>query len=265
MRYRDHDPANFSPAAVASNRQAVILRYRLNPYLYTLFHVTHVSGGTVVRSMAHEFPTVSECLALDEQFLWGSSLLIAPVIYENQITKWVYLPMTDRWFDYYTGQEQITRGATTVSAPLDFIPLFLRGGSIIPHQQPDKNTVASRSKPMYLIVALDAQQTAEGTLFWDDGESIDTYETSKYNYISFYYSSSRLTIEPWTFKYPDMDKSIVLDEIKIFGLNKQPTRIVRNGQELTSNTQWTFDSDNKVLYLKNLSLRFSDTHKINIL
>ncbi|CAF5126187.1 unnamed protein product, partial [Rotaria socialis] len=80
---------------------------------------------------------------------------IAPVIYENNFNKWVYLPTTERWFDYYTGEEKTTLGAITVPAPLDFIPLFLRGGAIIPHQLSALNTVMSRKKPMYLIVALD--------------------------------------------------------------------------------------------------------------
>src|SRR5262249_34715677 len=156
----------------------------LIPYLYTLFHRVHISGGTVVRSMAHVFPSITECLALDEQFLWGSSLLIAPVIYENQVNKSLYLPTTERWFNYYTGEEQ-TNGSITVSAPLDFIPLYLRGGAIIPHQQSAMNTVESRKKPMYLIIALDQKQSASGDLFWDDGESIDTYERSVYNYFIF--------------------------------------------------------------------------------
>jgi alpha-glucosidase (family GH31 glycosyl hydrolase) len=88
-------------------------------------------------------------------FSGGSSLLIAPVIYENHLTKAVYLPPIERWFDYYTGEEQTTLGNITVSSPLDFISLYLRGGSIIPHQQSAMNTVASRKKPMYLIIALD--------------------------------------------------------------------------------------------------------------
>ncbi|CAF2051540.1 unnamed protein product [Rotaria magnacalcarata] len=261
LKFRDHDPGNFAPAAVASNRQAVITRYQLIPYLYTLFHRVHISGGTVVRSMGHEFPSITDCLPLDEQFLWGSHLLIAPVIYENNFSKWVYLPTTERWFDYYTGEEKTTLGAITVPAPLDFIPLFLRGGSIIPHQYSALNTVASRKKPMYLIVALDNKQKATGDLFWDDGESIDTYERSIYNYFIFNCDSSRLTIDPWTYNYSEMGNEIKLEEIKIFGINKQPTGITWNGQNLTPMTKWTFDANKNILIMKDLALDFSKTHK----
>ncbi|CAF4731027.1 unnamed protein product [Rotaria socialis] len=265
LKFRDHDPGNFAPAAVASNRQAVITRYQLIPYLYTLFHRVHISGGTVVRSMGHEFPSITDCLPLDEQFLWGSHLLIAPVIYENNFNKWVYLPTTERWFDYYTGEEKTTLGAITVPAPLDFIPLFLRGGAIIPHQLSALNTVMSRKKPMYLIVALDNKQQATGDLFWDDGESIDTYEKSIYNYFIFNCDSSHLTIDRWTYKYPEMGSEIKLEEIKIFGINKQPNRITWNGQDLTPMAKWTFDPNKNILIMKDLALDFSKTHKFAFL
>ena len=183
-----------------SNRHVVELRYTLNPFLYTLFHRVHVNGGTVLRSMAHVFPTDPQCWSLDEQFFWGTSLLVAPVIYEGHVNKSLYLPATERWYDYYTGKEQTTTGSITVPAPMDFVPLYLRGGSIIPHQQAAMNTVTSRKTPMSLVVALDSQQSAYGDLFWDDGDSIDTYENSKYNYFIFNYQSKRLIIEPWTFK-----------------------------------------------------------------
>jgi alpha-glucosidase (family GH31 glycosyl hydrolase) len=259
--YKDQDPAVFSAPVVASNRRAVELRYTLIPHLYTLFYLAHISGGTVVRSMAHVFPTISECWPLDEQFLWGSSLLIAPVIYENHMTKSVYLPMAERWFDYYTGEEQKTLGNITVPAPLDFIPLYLRGGTIIPHQQSAMNTVASRKKPLYLVVALDGKQSASGELFWDDGESIDTYERSVFNFFKFSYNSNRLTLEPWTYKYPQMGDEIKLEEITIFGIDKQPMRVVWNGQDLTPTSQWTFDATKQTLNMKTLALNMAKTHK----
>jgi alpha-glucosidase (family GH31 glycosyl hydrolase) len=211
--------------------------------------------------MAHVFPTNSECWSLDEQFLWGSSLLIAPVIYENHLNKSLYLSTTERWYDYYTGEEQTTVGQITVSAPLDFTPLYLRGGAIIPHQESAMNTVASRKKPLYLIIALDKKQSAYGDLFWDDGESIDTYERSVYNYFIFNYNSNRLTLEPWTYKYPQMGNEIKLDEIKIFGIDKQPTRVVWNGQDLTPTSKWTFDATKKILYMTTLTLNVAKTHK----
>ena len=241
------------------------IRYALIPFLYTLFHQVHVSGGTVVRSMAHVFPTNPDCWSLDEQFLWGSSLLIAPVIFEGHRNKSLFLPDTERWYDYYTGEEQSKLGHVTVSAPLDFIPLYLRGGAVIPHQKSAMNTVASRKNPLYLLVALDQRQSAEGKLFWDDGDSIDTFQRGVYNYFGFEYNANRLTIAPWTYKYPRMGEEVKLGEVRIFGLKTQPARIVWNGKDLTPTSQWTFDATKNVLEMKMLELDVAQTHRFLLL
>jgi maltase-glucoamylase len=261
IRFEDQDPGSFSPSVVDSNRRVVETRYTLIPFLYTLFHRVHISGGTVVRSMAHEFPSDSTCWSLDEQFLWGSSLLIAPVIYENHTIKEVYLPsLNERWFNYYTGEEQSSLGNITVTADYDYIPLFLRGGAILPRQQSAMNTVKARLTPMNLIIALDKQEKAQGNLFWDDGDSIETYETSNYNYFYFNYDSQTLSIVSWTYKYPQMGYRIKLEEIIIYGLINQPTKIQWNGQRLSS-TKWLFNSTRKVLKMQRLALDFSQRHK----
>ncbi|CAF0925323.1 unnamed protein product [Rotaria sordida] len=264
IRFIDQDPGSFSSNIVDSNRRVVEIRYTLIPYLYTLFHRVHITGGTVVRSMAHEFPTDSICWSIDEQFLWGSYLLIAPVIYENHTTKDVYLPSSnERWFNYYTGEEQLKLGYINVSADYDYLPLFLRGGAILPRQQSAMNTVKSRLNPMNLIIALDKQEKAQGNLFWDDGETVNTYQTSKYNYFNFNYDKQRLIIEPWTYKYKKMDDRIKLDNITIYGLKNQPKQIQWNEQEL-SNIQWTFNSTLNIFQMKELALNLSQTHKFII-
>ncbi len=138
--------------------------------------------------------------------------------------------------------------------------MFLRGGIILPRQQSAMNTVKARLNPMNLIIALDRQEKAQGNLFWDDGESIDTYQTSNYNYFHFNYQKQRLIIQPWTFKYLLMSQQIKLEEIKIYGLRNQPTKIQWNGQNL-SNTKWNFNSTWNILQMHNLALDFSQTHK----
>ena len=260
LRFADQDPGSFSPSVVDSNRRAVEIRYTLLPYLYTLFHRVHISGGTVVRSMAHEFARDSTAWSIDEQFLWGSHLLIAPVIYENHTNKDVYLPPSERWFDFYTGEEQTKLGQINISADYDFLPLFLRGGSILPRQQSAMNTVKARQKPMNLILALNRRDEAQGNLFWDDGESIDTYRASTYNYFHFDYRTQRLNIRPLTYKYPRMGEEINLDEITIYGLRHEPRTIRWNDQDL-SNTKWIYNATLNVLKMEALALDLSETHR----
>ncbi|KAI8515158.1 hypothetical protein Bbelb_077490 [Branchiostoma belcheri] len=78
--YKDQDPAVFSQAMIESTRDVMMTRYTLLPYLYTLFYHAHVTGATAVRPLLHEFPTDSNTWDVDRQFLWGSGLLISPVL-----------------------------------------------------------------------------------------------------------------------------------------------------------------------------------------
>ena len=74
-----------------------MIRYSLLPYLYTLFYNANVNGGTVVRSLIHEFPSDKETHQIDEQFMWGSHLLITPVINPGQTSVNAYLPVRAKW------------------------------------------------------------------------------------------------------------------------------------------------------------------------
>lgn len=79
----DQDPAALGPIVVAAAKNALELRYALLPYLYTLFFRAHIYGDTVVRPLFFEFPTDAETYTIESQFLWGSSLMIVPTLYEN--------------------------------------------------------------------------------------------------------------------------------------------------------------------------------------
>lgn len=88
----------------------------------------------------HEFPRDTRALAIDRQFMWGAFLLISPVLEENARSVQAYFPGEARWFDYYTGIEVEAGRAHEIDAPLDHIPLHVRGGAIIVTQDPAMNT-----------------------------------------------------------------------------------------------------------------------------
>ncbi len=87
------------------------------------------------------FPTDVRTLDNDRQFMWGSSLLISPVLDKNKRTVYAYFPKS-RWFDYYTGEEVTETGRVhEINAPLDHLPLHIKGGSLITTQEHAVNTV----------------------------------------------------------------------------------------------------------------------------
>jgi alpha-glucosidase (family GH31 glycosyl hydrolase) len=107
--------------------------------------------------------------------MWGSCLLISPVLDENQRSVYAYFP-DSRWFDYYTGKEvEYTHRYNQLDAPLDYLPLHIKGGCIIVKQESAMNTELSRKNSYSLSIAPTVSQAEtefETTFYNDDGDSI---------------------------------------------------------------------------------------------
>jgi alpha-glucosidase (family GH31 glycosyl hydrolase) len=122
---------------------------------------------------------------VDQQFMWGSAVLVTPVLVEGATSVEGYFPPGARWFNLRKGSEMTSSGHATLSAPLDTIPVHVRGGSIIALQEPNTTTTESRKNPFALLVSLDDNQSGEGWLYWDDGETLATFETGTYSLLHF--------------------------------------------------------------------------------
>uniref|UniRef100_A0A8C2FQJ7 Lysosomal alpha-glucosidase n=1 Tax=Cyprinus carpio TaxID=7962 RepID=A0A8C2FQJ7_CYPCA len=240
------EPFVFSQQAQDAMRTAITLRYSLLPFLYTLFHHTHSSGITVARLLFLEFPTDPDCQTIDRQFLWGSSLLISPVLEEGALEVTAYLP-PGTWYSlhnvipplilsYYSKGQYIL-----FPAPLDTINVHVREGSIIPQQVPALTTTASRRNPFTLIVALSVGNWAKGELFWDDGESLDTFERGNYSYVLFFAEEVQ-NRENFVKLNGSLD-GLVLGEVRVFGVQAPPTSVWANGQKVHD---FSYSQDTKV-------------------
>ncbi|GAB0175790.1 kinesin-like protein KIF21A [Grus japonensis] len=119
----------------------------------------------------------------------------------------------------------------TVAAPLSKIPLFIRGGYILPEQAPATTTTKSRLNPFGLIIALDEQGEASGSLFWDDGDSIDTIEKENYFLAKYTYSKGTLKTEILKNGYRGAD-TLKYNKITILGLKLRPHAVALNGRAI---------------------------------
>ena len=88
----------------------------------------HIKGSPVMRTMFYEFPDDEKAWDVKEQYMYGSDLLIAPMVYEDAEWRKVYLPKGARWTDLHTGE--IFEGGQEIltDAPLEKIPVFIRDG-----------------------------------------------------------------------------------------------------------------------------------------
>lgn len=182
--YRNHNVLSAIPqepyrwASVAeASKVAMNIRYTLLPYIYTTFYLAHSTGSTVMRALAWEFPNDPSLASADRQFLLGDSLMITPVLAQGATSVDGVFPGVangEVWYDWYN-QSAISAGPgqnITIDAPLGHIPVFVRGGSVLPIQEPGMTTKASRSNPWGVIAATTMEGTAKGQLYVDDGESL---------------------------------------------------------------------------------------------
>ncbi|XP_037691918.1 maltase-glucoamylase, intestinal isoform X2 [Choloepus didactylus] len=223
---RRQDPVSWDAAFVNISRSVLQTRYTLLPYLYTLMHEAHTEGSTVVRPLLHEFVSDQVTWAIDRQFLLGAAFLVSPVLEANATNVTAYFPRA-RWYDYYTGEDIKARGEwKTLPAPLDHINLHVRGGYILPWQEPAQNTHLSRQKFMGFKIALDDEGSAKGWLFWDDGQSIDTYENGLYYLANFSASQNTMQSQIIFNKYISDANPLKLGYIEIWGVGSTPVTSV---------------------------------------
>ncbi|NXD84177.1 LYAG glucosidase, partial [Halcyon senegalensis] len=182
---RPQEPFAFSPAAQAAMRAALRLRYSLLPFLYTLFHRAHSAGETVARPLFLEFPQDPNTWAVDRQLLWGGGLLVTPVLEAGKTKVSGYFPV-GTWYSLAGDSTICSKGQwVLLPAPLGAINVHVRAGHILPLQEPAFSTAESRRKGMALVVALTPDGFARGDLFWDDGESWQSFERGDYTEILF--------------------------------------------------------------------------------
>lgn len=186
-----------SPTLIAYDR----LRSRLLPYTYSLaWKVTH-DDYTIMRPLVMDWRTDLKARDIGDQFLFGPAILVNPVTEANATGRSVYLPPAPRWYDFWTGETIAGSQQIVASAPLDKIPLYVRGGSIIPLGPEREYASQDLGAPVEICVYPGADASFD--LYEDAGDSYD-YEKGIYNIIPLRWSDAAkmLTVGARTGKYP---------------------------------------------------------------
>lgn len=150
-------------------RDAIRRRYVYLPLWYTLFHESSKTGLPVMRPLWMEYPQDKTGFAEQEEYLVGSSLLVAPVLRSGANTVEVYFPGNQPWYDVESFKVHFGPTRKTISAPLSKMPVFQRGGSIVPLKtRVRRSSSLAAHDPFTLVVALSNEGTASGSLYVDD-------------------------------------------------------------------------------------------------
>jgi len=166
----DQEPWRFGDYYEDIIRKYLKLRYQLLPFLYTTLEEAHRTGIPLFRPLVLNYPEDPNTHNLDDEFMIGADLLVAPVVRPDVTKRLVYLPK-GTWYDYWTNKK--FAGGTTVSveAPLETVPMFVRAGAIIP-SWPAMNYVGEKPfDPITFNIYPDDRGTASVTLYEDDGIS----------------------------------------------------------------------------------------------
>lgn len=202
LETKRREPWLFGEDNTRRNRHSLRERYALLPYLYTLFWESHTQGTPIMRPMWYEFPEGFDTYGLDQQFMFGPGMLVAPVMHQGSSSVDVYLPDTERWFEAGTGTElgqksgwlySSNKSTHQIKVDLESIPVFLRGGHIIPRKERARRSTAQMAKdPFTLWVVLNSSGSAQGDLYIDDGHSF-AYQRGSYLHRQFTFSKGYLT------------------------------------------------------------------------
>ncbi|GAC1680636.1 MAG: glycoside hydrolase family 31 protein [Terriglobales bacterium] len=211
----DREPWVHGPQQEDIRRRYIEERYRLMPYIYTTAEEMSRSGLPIVRPLFLEFPSEafdSRPLDLDvpNEYMFGPDLLVAPPPYPEKLDNYPVKLPRGNWYDYWTGERRAS--AEMVHPTLEALPVFVRGGSIIPVQPLTQSTDEIPDGPLTLRVY--PGQNCRGTLYQDDGKSM-AYKQGEFVRVDFSCelgtSALKLHLGPHQGKYKPWWKQVRLE------------------------------------------------------
>ena len=238
----DQEPWSWGEPYLSINRRFIELRYRLLPYLYTAFWQCHQTGAPIVRPLMWAYQDDEATHTLDDQFLCGDNLLVAPLIAADADRRTVYLP-AGTWYDFWSDEPIVGPAHISVEASLERIPVFVRAGAMIP-MGPAMSYVDEQPVERLELHVYPAAGSGQALLYEDDGESNafqeGEYRLTRFTLIATGISPTALEIRRATESH--YTQACDSFEVVIHGVHHLPLEIVLDG-ETVAPSQWAVDSD----------------------
>ena len=189
MGGRAQEPWAYGPEIERAVRRLIRTRYRLIPYLEGLFAEHRETGAPLMRPLFWHYPDDPRLSEIDDQFLLGPDLLVAPILYRGTTTRTVVLPK-GRWYPFDGGPALSGGRLHQVSFDLEAVPALVRHGAILPLVDPAAHTGLLDRAPLTFRVY---GSRARGRFWQDDGQS-RSYEQGTFNDWALNYQQGKLTI-----------------------------------------------------------------------
>jgi alpha-glucosidase len=228
------------PEATKYIRELIKFRSKFTPYIYQLLYQAHKDNEPIIKPTFYDFESDPNTFEENDDFMLGDSLLVASVVKKGKYEREVYLPKHDAgWYDFHT-EKWYEGGATvTVPAPLDYTPVLVKGGSILPINDA-KITFETKSKDERGFMFFPHKQVGESkfSLFEDDGISYE-YVNGDYSVIQVTMKSTENQIEVTIEK--EGQYILSYDQIRLYFPSSETRKIFISGEEMTSNPKNVFE------------------------
>ena len=191
--YGGQEPWCFGPLVEQHVRLAIMERYRLLPYIYTQFHRYHAEGLPIIRSLAIMYPEDPDMYWRSSEFFMGEALYIVPVHHPGESGRFLYMPR-GYWYSLWTDAPAPAAGEEVwVSTPLNRIPVFVRGGHLIPRWPVQQHT-GQIPVPHVTYDLWWAPETQATSYHYEDSGDGQAHRIGMYRYHRFRYSATRRSI-----------------------------------------------------------------------
>jgi alpha-D-xyloside xylohydrolase len=228
------EPWKYGEAVENNMRKMLNLRYRLLPYIYSEAWGVTNNGSTMMRPMVMDFREDSMAVSQPYEYMFGKSMLVAPVTQEG-VSQWnVYLPQAAGWYDFWTGDRFAGGNFVTKETPIDILPLYIKAGSILPFGPQVQYTAEKKWDNLEIRVYEGAN--GEFTLYEDESDNYN-YEKGIYSTIAFTWDDAKktLTISNRKGSFPGM-------------LSKRKFNIVRVGKNKGTGMETVEKYDKTIIY-----------------
>uniref|UniRef100_A0A2K5EG41 Glucosidase alpha, neutral C n=1 Tax=Aotus nancymaae TaxID=37293 RepID=A0A2K5EG41_AOTNA len=259
MNTKRREPWLFGEEHTRLIREAIRERYGLLPYWYSLFYHAHVASQPVMRPLWVEFPNELKTFDMEDEYMLGEHFLI------NYITE-PKATTVDVWYDCKTFA--YWEGGCTVKIPvaLDTIPVFQRGGSVVPIKTTVGKSTGWMTESSYgLRVALSTKGSSVGELYLDDGHSFQYLHQQQFLHRKFSFCSSVL-INSSADQRGHYSSKCVVEQILVLGLRKEPSSVITHLSDGKDQpVAFMYCAKTSTLSLKKLSLNIATDWEVHII
>ncbi|MBK6344575.1 MAG: DUF4968 domain-containing protein [Bacteroidales bacterium] len=167
-------------------KKAIELRYKLMPYIYNMAFDNNQTGKPLMIPLFFNENNNRDLLTYDKAYMWGDAFLVSPVKSPGLTEQTIYLPKGSHWTDFNTGKTFEGGAEITVPLSIEYIPVFVKGGSFIPMSKKAVSSVDYSMETFDLHFYSDTLvKNSNYKLYNDDGESPFAYEKGDYELFEF--------------------------------------------------------------------------------